>query len=300
MIKKTLLVLLGLLLLSIIGGYWYFDRKFTPPQNQLEVLGTAEVDLHWKGTAENPNSFLLLPVQIEGFKRTFYLQLDYGAPNSLLYKVPLEELDQRAEAEERLEFDALNLGSMELSRDGFFLLDYGVSLDQKEYPVIGTLGADILEKRVVTMDFVQERCHFTEEAPSAYWESLSFNKRKLLFEARINERALNLLFDSGSSGYQWITDKKNWEQARVPQAAVREEKGNSWGRTLTVYTSAAQGDITMGQTQVPLREVTYVEGYSRTQELLMRFSGMEGMIGNKFFLGRTLVLDVKNERYSLK
>ena len=300
MIKKTLLVLLGLLVLSIIGGYFYFDNKFTPPENSLQLSGTGEVDIQWVGSAKVPYQAMLLPVQVNGFSETYYLQLDYGAPNTMLFTVPLKELDSLTRSEGKPDFSSLHLGDMKMERAGFYLKEYGNSIKDNQYPIIGTLGSDILEKRVVEMDFEKGHFRFTLESPQADWTTLSFDKRKLIFHAKINERDLKLLFDSGTSAYQWITDKGNWEEARVPDGPVREDKANSWGRTLYVYTAPAKGLVQMGDVGIPLQEVTYVEGYSMTQELLMRFSGMEGMIGNKFFLGKTLVLDVKNQRYSLK
>lgn len=300
MIKKTLLVLLGLLVLSIIGGYFYFDNKFTPPENSLQLSGTGEVDMQWVGSAKVPYRALLLPVQVNGFSETYYLQLDYGAPNTMLFTVPLKELDSLTRSAGKPDFSSLDLGGMKIKRAGFYLKEYGYSIKDKQYPIIGTLGSDILEKRVVEMDFEKGHCRFTLESPQEDWTPLSFDKRKLIFHAKVNERSLKLLFDSGSSAYQWITDKGNWEEARVPDGPIREDKANSWGKTLYVYTAPAKGLVQMGKVGIPLQEVTYVEGYSMTQELLMRFSGMEGMIGNKFFLGKTLVLDVKNQRYSLK
>jgi len=300
MIKKFFLGVLTLLVLSALGGYLYFDNKFTPPENSLQLTGTGEVTIQWVGSAEIPYKAMLVPVQIKGFSKTYYLQLDYGAPNSMLFSVPLKELDSLTRSAGNSNFDALFIGEMKMERSGLYLKEYGVSLKENELPIIGTLGSDILEKRVVEMDFEKGICQFTLETPQTDWEALSFNKRKLVFQAKVNEKSLKLLFDSGTSAYQWITDKENWEESRIPGAPIREDKANSWGRTLQVYTAPAQGRVQMGTAEIALEEVTYVEGYSTSQELLMRFSGMQGMIGNKFFLGKTLTLDVRNERYSLK
>lgn len=301
MIKKILLAFLALILLSSFGGYFYFDRKFTPPENALQVEGEARaVSFQWEASETNPYRALLLPVQLDGHSKIYYLQFDFGAPNSVLYTPFVTSLDSLHLKERRKKFSRIDLGGLQLRRQGFYLKDYGSGLLDQEMPIIGTLGADILEKRIVEMNFQTAQCSFVNAVDEKAWENLDFNKRKLLFKAHLNQRELKLLYDSGTSGYQWITDKKNWEELRVPGAKVKEEQGNSWGNTLQVYTTQAKGVVTMGKNQIDLQEVTYVAGYSTTQELLMRFSGMQGMIGNKFFLGKTLVLDVKNERYCLE
>ena len=301
MIKKILLAFLALILLSSLGGYFYFDRKFTPPENALQVQGEAQaVSFQWEASDTNPYRALLLPVQLDGFSKTYYLQFDFGAPNSVLYKPFVTSLDSLHLKEGRNTFNSIDLGGLQLQRQGFYLKEYGSGLLDQEIPIIGTLGADILEKRIVELNFQTAQCSFVNEVDEKAWEKLNFNKRKLLFNAHLDKRELKLLYDSGTSGYQWITNKKNWEELRVSGAEVKEEKGNSWGNTLQVYTTQAKGKVAMGRNQIDLQEVTYVAGYSTTQELLMRFSGMQGMIGNKFFLGKTLVLDVKNERYCLE
>ena len=42
-----------------------------------------------------------------------------------------------------------------------------------------------------------------------------------------------------------------------------------------------------------------MDGTSLTQNLMMRFSGMGGMLGNEAFSGRTVLLDVAGGRFGL-
>jgi hypothetical protein len=54
-----------------------------------------------------------------------------------------------------------------------------------------------------------------------------------------------------------------------------------------------------GHEEIPLKEVTYIEGTSFIQNLLMYFSGMGGMIGNKLFMGKVLILDATNQKFAV-
>jgi len=56
----------------------------------------------------------------------------------------------------------------------------------------------------------------------------------------------------------------------------------------------------MGDVTLDLTEVTYIEGTSTMQNVLMRFSGMQGMIGNKLFLEHKLTLDCKKGYYRVE
>lgn len=58
--------------------------------------------------------------------------------------------------------------------------------------------------------------------------------------------------------------------------------------------------IRFGSKTLPLSEVTYIEGTSKAQNFLMKFSGMQGMIGNKLFLNRKMILDCRNQMYKIE
>ena len=52
-IKKIVLAFTALIILSLTAGYFYFDKKFSPPQNYLKVYGNADnIPLKWVSEAE--------------------------------------------------------------------------------------------------------------------------------------------------------------------------------------------------------------------------------------------------------
>ena len=127
-----------------------------------------------------------------------------------------------------------------------------------------------------------------------------FKKRKILIPSNIENEKLKLLYDSGTSGYELITTKEIWQQYRIKNSAVRMEKGNSWGNTLSVYSASAKNKIQFGKVILDLSEVTHIEGTSDLQKFLMKRSGMQGMIGNKLFLQHKLILDCNNGKFKLE
>ncbi|GAA4007234.1 hypothetical protein GCM10022408_18920 [Hymenobacter fastidiosus] len=74
---------------------------------------------------------------------------------------------------------------------------------------------------------------------------------------------------------------------------------NSWGKTLTSYTVATAEALHLGPATVPLQTVTYVEGTTVMQNLLTRFSGLGGMLGNEPFTTRTIIPDVRGSRFGV-
>src|ERR1700750_104525 len=133
--KKIVLSIALLIVLSLLGGYFYFDKKFTPPENNLKVSGIAEhINLKWEVTEGNSHAAVLVPVRIKGIEQTFYMQLDSGSPTTLFYKKPLEFIRtkfpdqiQIRNGENKLSVQ-FSIGSMNIASD-FELLDYGNIVD---------------------------------------------------------------------------------------------------------------------------------------------------------------------------
>jgi hypothetical protein len=162
------------------------------------------------------------------------------------------------------------------------------------------MGTDLLEKRIITLNFKEGYCLFDVNENQDGFLAFKFEKRRLLFPSKIGNKNLKLLYDSGTSGYELITDKNEWQQYRIKNAETKVETVNSVGNILTVITAPAQERIEIGASILNLTEVTYIKGNSAVQNILMRFSGMQGMIGNKLFLNHTLIIDCKNERFKIE
>jgi len=225
-IKKILLTLLILFVVSSIGGYFYFNKKFTPPQNYLNVAGVSDkISLKWNASDTNKYAAVLLPVYLEGIEKVFYMQLDFGSPITVFYLKSLNSIASQFSNKINLKSDTqktslnFSLGSMNISSDEFRVFNYGEDIKDGEAAVniIGTIGTDLLEKRVVNLNFKEGYCSFYRDQSSHDgFTSLSFNKRRILLPVEIGGITSTLFYDSGTSGYQLITDHKTWDKYRLP------------------------------------------------------------------------------------
>ncbi|PIF45407.1 hypothetical protein CLU96_2412 [Chryseobacterium sp. 52] len=307
--KKMGLSVLAFIVLSLLGGYFYFDQKFTPPENNLNVSGDAQnIHIEWDSIEGNPYAAVLLPVRLKGIDRIFYMQLDSGSPTTLFYKKSLESINDKFQNQFQINTRQnqismqFSIGNMKVASD-FELLNYGRAINFnkiKDHDIIGTIGTDLLEKRIMMLDFKNTICSFVENTDENNFETLEFRKRKIMIPATIGNQKLKLLYDSGASGYELLTGKKEWEKYKTPNTTIKKEKGNSWGNILTVISAPADQMMNIGNQKLKLSEVTYVEGTSQMQNLLMKTSGMQGMIGNKLFLNHTLMIDCKNKKFKIK
>ena len=308
--KKIAVVFLASIVLFLFGGYLYFRHKFSPPENYLKVSGIAEnIPVKWISSNENPHSALLLPIKIDGINQTFFMQFDSGSSTTVFYKKSLESIAKKFQNQLKIDTkkneisSSFSIGNMKIVSNTFEVLNYGeeISFDNPNAEnSIGTIGTDLLEKRVTVLDFKNNQCSFIEKIQENDFSDFEFKKRKILIPSIIENENLKLLYDSGTSGYELITTKEIWQQYRLKNSAVKTEKGNSWGNTLHVYSASAKKKIQFDKLTLNLSEVTYIEGTSDLQKFLMKRSGMQGMIGNKLFLNHKLILDCKNEKFRLE
>ncbi|SHH53554.1 hypothetical protein [Flavobacterium defluvii] len=309
-IKKIVLAFLAVIVLSLAGGYFYFDKNFSPPKNYLTVKGNVDnVSIKWISDGGNPYSALLLPIQIQGIEKTFYMQLDFGSPVTVFYKNSLESFGgfflkqiQFDTKDENVSLD-FKIENLNISSKNFQLLNYGKKVDFENpdsVDIIGTIGTDLLEKRTVFLDFKNNTVSFTENEIGSRFQKFEFKKRKLLFTAKVDKQTLKLLYDSGTSGYELIVNEEEWQKYRIKNSKIKTEKGNSWGNVLKVISAPANTKMKFGNSELKISEITYIEGISKMQVFLMKRSGMQGMIGNKIFLNHKLIIDCKNERFKVE
>ncbi|MBF9221657.1 hypothetical protein [Hymenobacter ruricola] len=317
---KVLLSVLALLALSSIGGYFYFRRQFMPPPNQLVVSGLpATCAFAWladtAGGRAMPHAAVLVPVRLPNCPRTCYLQFDTGAPYSLFYARPLAALQARYPALRpalALHHDTLrdfrfSIGQGLVRARWVRARDLGartLPADSLEPFIIGTLGGDVLEGRALVLDYARQRFSLLPEVPDSVAQRtdfvpLAFESRRPVFTAGLQGQPRQLFFDTGASAFALLTNEGEWHQLARPGAPVRTTVVNSWGRPLTSYTAPTAEAVQMGPAALPLGTVSHMTGTSFSQNLMMRFSGMAGMLGNEPFAARTIVLDVKGGRFGL-
>jgi hypothetical protein len=319
-LSKILLAIFALFVLSSIGGYFYFRKQFIAPANQLTVSQLPAVtQFAWRadttGSHITPHAVLLVPVTLPHCSRTCYLQFDTGAPYTLLYSHALAALQARYPAAGPAltpQADALPnfqfaIGSGQVAARTVRVRQMGahaLPTDSTAPFVIGTLGTDVLEGRVLVVDYVRQRFELRTNVPDdlarqAVFAPLSFEQRRILLSAGLQGADKQMLFDTGSSAFALLTSQASWEKLAQPGAPDQVTPVNSWGKTLIAHTVPTPARLQIGTMALPLGTVTYIDGTTFMQRTLTRFSGMGGMLGNEVFIQRTLILDVKGGRFGI-
>ena len=190
-----------------------------------------------------------------------------------------------------------------MTSDKFRIIDNGESSDKNDsLKIIGTLGADILEDRKQLSASKEKLYCFNLVAviPDGFGKNLTdftFKKRHIIIPALLKGNKEKFLYDSGTSAYELLTTKEIWEGLKSKRFRnCYRKKANSWQNVLTTYTAKTDNLIKIGSKNIPLNNVTYVEGFSQTQYSMMKFSGMTGMLGNQIFMNNSLYIDCFNHK----
>ena len=99
--KRILLVIGILIILSAVGGFFYFKNKFNSvPPNRLTLTELGQpFPFSWYGSEVNgryePHLAMLVPVTIPGIDQTFYMQFDMGAPNTVFTYYRVLSINER-------------------------------------------------------------------------------------------------------------------------------------------------------------------------------------------------------------
>lgn len=300
-IKKIVIGIFAFIFLSFAIGFLYFDKKFSPEENYLTVKNeSGKIKITWLD--ENKNA-LLLPINFKNDSATYYMQFDTGSPYTVFYKNAIKNISN-FEKKENIGNATFKIGKTKIESEKFKIIDFGKETGNNQINIIGTLGADILENRKTIINFKENSVQLNVNKIPNYLTGktfdFSFKKRKIIIPAKLNDKKEKFLYDSGTSAYELLTNKENWQKLKLENSKITIEKGNSWGNILTTYTADSKNKILFGEVKIPLKKVTYVEGFSKTQYYLMKFSGMSGMLGNRIFLRNEIYIDCENLKMGIQ
>lgn len=309
--------------ICITGTYPYASvaqKMPVIPANHLSLQGKDyQLNFIWQGDSINhtwePHAALLLPVKLAGCDRQFYMQLDLGSPGSLFYRSQLQQIHSKYPRTSRVTdtasvlFDLqFKVGNMPIVAKEMRVIDYKSRTlnwqKKKGINIIGTIGTDFIENRVIVIDYPAQKLSNATTLPAGLASKVQltdfmFVARAVLLPAVIMRKKTLLYFDTGSSAYALLTDKKTTELLATPGAQPIRHNTRSWDRTLTANSFASTDSIQVAFKKLPIRLVTYIEGSSQIQIEQMMKMGMGGMTGNKLFMQSILVLDTKNKKFGI-
>lgn len=152
-----------------------------------------------------------------------------------------------------------------------------------------------MESRKTLIDLKNNQVVFNlNQTPNSFKNELfdfKFKKRRIIINGILKGEERKFLYDSGTSAYELLTYKEEWQTLKSSNSKIKIEKSRSWNNILTTYTADCKENINFKYNEIPVKQITYVEGFSTAQFSMMKFSGMSGMLGNRIFLNNAIFID---------
>lgn len=326
LVKRILIILLVLIISGGIGSFFYFKNKFmSAPPNRLVLSNLGQpFEFIWSrgdiNGVDEPHFAMFVPVSIPGVDRKFFMQFDTGAPSTVLNYDKVLSINEKygnifqidtVDNQVQITDVSLKVGTVNVEASSLYFRGRGSKIDWSDSTSIikiGTVGSDFMEKHALIMNFKNEQITLAASIPQtidkdAEYLPFTFDGRKIFLSAKLNNEPASLWYDSGSSAFELIVEESTFLELAAPGAERLTYTGTSWGNGITIHNINSNGEFQFGSTSVPLTYVTFIEWPNKLQAWIMKASNiggdLGGMTGNKLFLGKTLVLDTPNLRYSV-
>jgi hypothetical protein len=290
-----------------------------PDSHLVLPAKTFSTRFYWQGDTINSkweqHAAMLLPVKLKSCPKQFFMQFDLGSPYSLFYKNKLVDIQAKypqtiklSASDDTLRNYAFRVDQMSLSAKKMAVKQFDTSAinwtDKNSMEIIGTIGADLIDGKVFIIDYPNNRITISDAVPAKLQRGLSLTdliyvQRRILLPVTVNGKQAILYFDTGSSMYELLTDKRTAEALAVAGGEVVQSKVKSWDKYLIANTVLTNDSIEIANKNIAIRKATFIDGVSNSQVEQMMKMGIGGMLGNKLFLDYKLVIDTKAKKFGL-
>lgn len=209
-LKKILLTFFALVFLICIVGYFYYKHKITPAPNELSTKQIfINTPFKWEAIPTNKgldsNGAMFVPVYLRGCPKRFYMQFDLGHPTSCFYKCTLDKINSKYH---NISFqqnsEQVHLSNFDFYIDKFLINAKMISAlnctvsdfnwdDSTSIITIGTLGSDIIENKILVIDYPQTNIYIGNEIPQdiaslVFFSDFKFKYRRILLPSVVGKK----------------------------------------------------------------------------------------------------------------
>lgn len=307
------------IIVGLIGMRKFNNSLFTVKPNYLEYTSESKpIHFNWAndsiGNHFEMRTAMNLPMTIDGLPQKFYLQFDTGSPYTFIYENVLKSFENVGinfkevvkDDERYIQNLKCTIGGNHINVSMIRILEnYGNTFNKNDTLIeinIGTLGSDFMDKRITVIDYKNQSLQFHNERPQwmdslPRFQPFDFKGRRFMLPATINDKKLELFYDSGSSAFGLITTKDRYDDYTDKNVAEIKFDANSWGDGIPIHHKRTDKMMEIGNTTLSLRRISYVDIYGDYQKFMTPFTRIGGWLGNKPFTESTLIFDTKKEEF---
>ena len=181
---KSIIVLTFFVALHFIGASQ--QMPVVPPNQLVLPAGDHTIRLEWGGDSINskwnPFAALLIPVKLDNCPDLFYMQFDLGSPYTMLYSDKLTAISAQypgvvtvTDSTKKLLDFHFSAGKTKIVAKEITLRSVnGHGLDRRKGAknVIGTIGGDLIENKIVVLDYPAKTLFLGTDIPDRLKSSI--------------------------------------------------------------------------------------------------------------------------------
>lgn len=237
-----------------------------------------------------------IPVKFNNDTTKYYFQFDTGSNKSYLYTGKKSDNRIKNNIKTRTNLKT-SIGQIVL-----YPRESNNSFIRNGKKFIGTLGSDILNKKIIEIDFVNQKINLLNNAYNKALynlEKMSLSRGRPVITLKVDNKDYPFLYDTGSSLFDLWTDKKLWDKWKKRGADISKFPIKSWSKTNFAYRALITDTILSLK---PLNQKINYIWYNSSKGFIKLFkdADVSGIIGNKPFLDRIIILDFKNNLIGYK
>ena len=327
--KRFLKIVLGIILtliVLIIGARFYIKYVYLVP-NPSELMfskNDATINFIWETQINSVNqlekSAMFLPIKLAGCPKTFYMQFDLGAPTTRFYENKLDAINLKykvctidsTESQKTLKNFAFSLNNLKIKVKTVNVNRYSDdAIDWKnetEPVIIGTIGSDLIENKILMIDYPNTKILLSEKLPDSISKKAKLTKfifpnRKIFIPTTIGGLQSDVLFDTGSSVCDLMTSKENYDILADKNAKPHRNDGYTWGEKTYSFTTTSSAIYKFDAFSIPCKTVSYPGIDENWKRIGLKFGMYRlkilGITGNKMFLDKKVIIDTKNLKFGI-
>ncbi|MFG1492025.1 hypothetical protein [Halobacteriovorax sp. ZH4_bin.1] len=256
---------------------------------------------------------ILVPVKFKDRPIT-YLQLDTGSPRSYLKLCKKELSKVSTEVRKSSQTHMIKFLGRSFSHK-FHLYNY-----PKKYNCdkvwdkgpIGTIGNDVLNDRLLVIDFSQSKVGVTDNEKSilakyrkriTYIDAKVISNRFIINVKTSSGKTLPLMYDSGGGGTDITVEYRTWQELTgrtLDDSTNMLTRGWSWNQYVDFISNYSKEDIFIGPLKIKNPLITFANSDAKNFKFSKYKTKIEGILSNKAFKGDyILVLDFKHHRLGM-
>lgn len=279
-----------------------------------------EIRFEWQNFELNGTKYkhgaMFLPVHLDSINREFKMQFDLGLNVSGIYENPLDTiiskypyLKDKIKIGKDYEVIRTNIkiGSYISSVDSLFIFkEYGEKKNYSELFIIGSIGANEIEKKILIIDFKNTTLKILKDSTlldnnKFDFVPLEYKYGKIFIPLTINGKTYNYVYDTGASITPITTiDKDFFTKTNDNTTKLDTVKLNSWGKLATFIKTEIKVPIQIGKMNLKTENKSIF--YTEDQKIIETFNkvGVKGLVGNDFFINDVIVIDLINNKFGIK